>query len=301
MRIATIDVGTNTALLLIVEANGDQLTMLYKARRYVRLGEGVDATGQISNAALVRLREALVAYQASAAEWGAEIVYLGGTSASRDAANGDELIAYVKRETGLDYTIISGEEEAKLTYEGATRVLPGPAQPSAVIDVGGGSTEVIFGNAEGQITYQVSLNIGSVRLTERFFSQQPPVLLEREDVTAFIQKAIADIPSVDGHRVIGASGTARVLAYVATEAVEAASCLAIETVRTWSDHLLMLTRDEVFALAPEIMEGRADVFPVGVLVLRSVLDQLGATEVQVSAGGVKYGMAWAYLRRQGVI
>lgn len=301
MRIATIDVGTNTALLLIVEADGDQLTMLHKARRYVRLGEGVDATGLISKAALVRLRETLVAYQASAAEWEAAIVYLGGTSASRDAANGDELIAYVKCETGLDYTIISGEEEARLTYEGATRVLPGPAQPSVVIDVGGGSTEVIFGDATGQITYQVSLNIGSVRLTERFFSQQPPVPREREHATAFVQRAIANIPSVDGHRVIGASGTARVLAYVATEAAEPASRLALETVHNWSDRLLTMTQEQVFELAPEIMEGRSDVFPAGVLVLRSVLDQLGATEVQVSAGGVKYGMAWAYLRRQGVI
>lgn len=302
MHIATIDVGTNTALLLIAKVHEGQLISVHEAQRFVRLGEGVDATRRIQPAAMERLRKVLHAYQAIAAQWGAPIVALGGTSASRDALNRNELIAYVKRETGLTYKILSGEEEAVLTYEGATRLLPGPPQPSVVIDVGGGSTEVIMGTPEGQVTYQASFNIGAVRVAERFFAHQPPIPGAIAKATHFIQNTIADLPLAQGYRVIGAAGTALVLAMLETQQTTAAAlknertALPLSVVQQWCDRLLTFSRADVHALHPGIMEGRADVFPAGVRVLYSILEQLGASTLYISPGGVRHGMAWAYVR-----
>lgn len=302
MRIATIDVGTNTALLLIADVSKGRVISLHEAQHFVRLGEGVDATRTIQPAAMERLRRVLLAYKRIADTWEAPIVALGGTSASRDAQNRDAVIAYVKRETGLDYSVIPGEEEAMLTYTGATHMLPGDPQPSIVIDVGGGSTEVIFGDGAGIITYQASFDIGAVRVAERFFANQPPQPEAIAQATAFIKEAIVALPAGHAYRVVGAAGTALVLALLETQQTtvtalkSGTTTVSGEAAHAWCEKLLTLSYHDVYALHPSIMEGRADVFPAGVLVLRMILDHLGAAALHISAGGVRHGMAWDYLR-----
>ncbi|RMH60524.1 MAG: exopolyphosphatase [Bacteroidetes bacterium] len=309
MRIATIDVGTNTALLLIAEvAPGGRVTPLHEERRFVRLGEGVDATGRVSAPAMARLREALLDYRATAGRWGAERVLVGATSASRDARNRAELIDFVRRETGLDYEVLTGEEEAALSFAGATAALPDLHGPCAVIDIGGGSTELVLGPAGATVAealaYRCSLAVGAVRLAERHLDVQPPppesvVAAERtveEALAAAAPPLTADVPF------IGAAGTVLVLARlhagvsVRGDLSAEQALLPYAAVRTWRERLLRMTCAEVLALDPALMQGRADVFPAGVLILETVMRVAGVPICRVSPWGVRHGLALRWAR-----
>lgn len=311
-RIATIDVGTNTAQLLVADvAPPDVLEPRYEEQRVVRLGEGVDASRQVGAAALERLRDALLAYRTVAEAWGARHLLVGATSASRDARNRDVLVDFVRRETGLSYEILTGEEEATWMFAGAALAVEAAAGLGTVVDVGGGSTEIVCGHlragdAADAIVYRCSLDVGSVRLTERFFEgRQPPRPEAGAGAEALIdaEVAAAAVPEGAGGLLIGAAGTARTLALVeagvsAWEAIGAPT-LVIEaaTVGAWRQRLLQMTFEEVLALNPSVMQGRADVFPAGVLVLDAVMRGLGATACRVTPYGLRHGLALRFLRR----
>jgi len=191
-------------------------------KRIVRVGEGVDATRRVGEPAIRRLCEALLEYQRVAQAHGATRIIVGATSASRDADNQAELIADVRRETGLVYEILSGEAEAKWTFRGATSVFTGLEGTCAVLDIGGGSTEIVVGDSAGELTYHRSLNVGALRLTERFFSTLPPGRAEVERAEALIARLLdeADCPLADDSPLhgawplIGAGETTGVLALV---------------------------------------------------------------------------------------
>ena len=309
MTIATIDVGTNTALLLVANVHNDgALKVLHEAERFVRLGEGVDATGCITEAAMARLRTALLAYRTQAEDMGASTICIGATSASRDARNKAELIDFVRRETGLSYQILSGEEEAILTFRGAISAFTAGKGPRAVIDIGGGSTEIIVGDEE-DVSFRCSLDIGSVRLTERYFMAQPP----GPDAIARAEQAVreaieaADIPLSSSIPLIGAAGTLVALALVHTamgmqERTRTTVTLSASDIHAWRTRLLRHTRDEVLAIDPAVMEGRADVFPAGVLLLDVVMQHFHCPACRVSPRGLRHGLAihWAQAKRNDV-
>lgn len=307
MRLATIDVGTNTALLLVADLDADgRVVPVQTRRRFVRLGAGVDAERRIDGAALERLRTALLAYRAEAEALGAAHILVAGTSASRDARNQGELIAFVREETGLAYEVLSGEEEATLSFQGAVAAMPDVQGACIVFDVGGGSTELVRGAQAGRqatVTHRCSLDIGAVRLTERFFGTQPPTPPAVAAAKAYVATALQSCTWLQAAPVplIGSAGTAMVLALVhhAQDRFDPArAALTIAEVQAWRDRLLQMPYEAVLALNPALMDGRADVFPAGVLIVAALMQHLGAAALRVSAGGLRHGLAWRFAQAQ---
>jgi exopolyphosphatase/guanosine-5'-triphosphate,3'-diphosphate pyrophosphatase len=307
MTIATIDVGTNTALLLVAEIDAEGvLAPVYEARRFVRLGEGVDASRRISAAAMQRLRAALLDYCALARAYEADAIIVGATSASRDAQNKDEVIDFVRRETGLRYEVLSGLEEASWSFRGALSALDDFQGPCAVIDIGGGSTEIVVGDAAGGIAAGHSLDVGSVRLTERYFAGQPPAREAVERAEAFIVHALreAALPLHPAIPLISAAETPLLVALVDRgvsswdELGRADVVLAAAAVHRWRERLLTMTYDAVMALDPALLAGRADVFPAAVLLFDTVLRHFGLDACRVSPRSLRHGLALRYATRR---
>ncbi len=306
MIIAAIDVGTNTALLLVAEVSPDGMRPLYEEQRFVRLGEGVDATSRIKDSAMLRLKEALLAYKEKAQKWNAEEIIVGATSASRDALNRTELIDFVRRETGLDYEVLPGEDEALWSFLGATSVSGEPGEKCLVLDIGGGSTEIVIGQRAvagmKAIHFRKSLNIGTVRLTERLFSSQPPSKEEIETAVSVLERAFleAEIPVRDDLAFIGAAGTASSLALVHAGVASWAALhghpqvINYAEVHQWRQRLLAADFDEVLTLNPAVLAGRADVFPTGVLILDVFMRTFRLTRCTVSPRGLRHGLAIRY-------
>ncbi len=312
MRLATIDVGTNTALLLVADSGGADLAPVATAGRFVRLGEGVDAAGRIGAAATERLVDALTAFAAIARAHDAAMASVAATSAMRDAANRDAVCAAVREATGLDVEVIDGATEAVWSYAAARSAFPALTGRAAVLDIGGGSTEVVVGDAVGAaapaeaIAFRHSFDLGCIRLTERCFTSQPPAPGEADAAARLAADAFAaqapplgaDVP------LVGTAGTLTALALAhagpdATwDALDAdARTLDATTVRRWRRRLLQMTTAEVRALHPAAMTGRADVFPVGVLLTDVLMQQYGLPRVHVSARDLRYGLAFRALRR----
>lgn len=290
MPFAIVDVGTNTAKLLVAEHAEDGLRTVRETARVVRLGEGLDRSGHVTDAALVRLRAALQAFVAIADEEEAAIVSVCGTSASRDAANARTLRALVHEATGCAYEILSGEEEARWTYVGTCSAFDDLEGAAVVLDIGGGSTEFVLGLAGQRIIFWRSLQVGTVRLTERCFTTQPPAPQEVTAAEAMMDDLLNDVqvPLAPDTTFVGGSGTVRVLARLAGCPIPGA--LGAGTVRRWRDRLLAMSYDETFALDPTLMQGRADVFAAGVLVLDAVMTRFGLAACRVSPHGLRHGL-----------
>ncbi len=304
LKIAAIDVGTNTALLLVAEVAGGAMTPLCEAECFVRLGEGVDAAGYVTEAAMRRLRAALLAYRAVAEDFGATEIVVGATSASRDARNQADLIDFVRRETGLRYEILSGEDEATWSFLGGLSAFDDWQGPCAVIDVGGGSTEIAVGDRAAGVAFRRSLPLGSVRLTERCFSKLPPDPAESAHCEAIVRRTLsaADLPLDDALPLVGVDGTVVSLALLhagastwdelGTENV----VLSAADVHAWRRRLLAMPREEILALNPAVMAGRADVFPAGVLLLDLIMQHGGASACRVSPRSLRHGLALRWAR-----
>ena len=315
MRVAAIDVGTNTAKMVVAERRGDALRPVFEDRVFIRLGEGVDAGRHVSEAALVRLCDALVRLQDGARAHGATTILAGGTSATRDAANRDEIVARVHAATGLDFAVVSGLEEAALSYLGATSALPGLTGPCTVIDIGGGSTELVGGTRPraGEAAsaadaaapfgvafdYRASLDVGSVRLTERCFTSQPPRPGEEVAAAELVRAALgaSGVPRDPDRPLVGAAGTTGSLARLHVgfrkwKDVRGADLrITREEVTEWRRRLAALTFEETLALAPDVMHGRADIFHAGLVVLDEAMAHLGVPDVRISPRGLRHGVA----------
>ncbi|GAB5518061.1 MAG: exopolyphosphatase [Rhodothermales bacterium] len=304
MRIATIDVGTNTAQLLVADVSGGTMTPLHEDSQVVRLGEGVDADRKVNPAAMERLKAALLDYRLTAERFGIAPadIYIGATSASRDARNQAELIDFVRRETGLTYSIISGEEEAQWSFAGAVSALDDLPASCAVIDIGGGSTELIVGDpTTGELAYRHSYDMGTVRIAERFFRTQPPAASAIAEAEQFVLNLLAATPPpiTPEHPFVGAAGTARVLGALHAQQMGASTAdltLTATEVQTWRDRLLGLSFDEALSLHPTLLTGRADVFPAGLLILNTVMRHLGVPACRISPRGLKHGLAVRHLQ-----
>jgi exopolyphosphatase/guanosine-5'-triphosphate,3'-diphosphate pyrophosphatase len=296
MKIAAIDVGTNTVLLLLAEIGPDGVPFpILHEQRIPRLGKGVDADGRLTPDAMTRVITVLGEYCALLAPHRPEKVVLCGTSAVRDALNRAEFIARVDRETGLRMEILSGEEEAYWTYRGAVSGIR-EIQRATVVDIGGGSTEIATGS-RGSIDRAISLQMGTVRLTERFLRHDPPTHPELEAAITDVENALAfagDFPFA-GSTLIGVAGTATSLALLA-QGFAAFDLRAVSGFRMpyhVVDHLFRTLRSMPSGLIrtlSTVMEGRADVITAGALILREVMAHFGFDEIVVSERGVRYGL-----------
>lgn len=287
-RIATVDIGTNTALLLVADVGEREVESIYEEDRYVRLGQGVDAHRRLAPDAIERVMEALRVYKSRAEEYGAETVVIGATSASRDAQNLADLQARVRDELGLDYGLISGDEEALWSFRGACAAIS-DLDAACVLDIGGGSTEIIAGPTDGD-PERVSVDVGSVRLTERYFSALPPSDSETDAAERFVSEAFDGVTVGAGLPLFGASGTTRALGKLVHPDAPLAPIDAA-TVRDWRDRLLELTAEETLALDPIVLRGRADVYAAGLLILSAFLTRFGFESITPSAWGLRHGLA----------
>lgn len=308
MRLATIDIGTNTAQLLVAEADGTELHRLYAAEQFVRLGEGVDTHNRIGNAAQERLIDALRNYIRTANKYEVDQLSAVGTSALRDATNRDAVRAAVRDEVGTPVEILSGREEAKWSFAAACAAFDDLAGPCLVVDIGGGSTELIAGREPlpphlwypEAITDRASLDVGCVRLTDRCFPSLPPSPDAVEIAEQIIEEAlVSNEVDVGGTpTVIGTAGTASALALVHAgpkstwDALDGSGfSLTRAAVRRWRERLLRLSVDEIRTLHPDAMEGRADVFPVGVILLERILTHYNQDGLYVSPYELRHGLA----------
>ncbi len=269
--------------------------------RIVRLGEGVDATGRLSDEALARTFAALDEYAATIREHGATAVRLCATSAVRDAANGEVFVHGVEERLGVTPDILTGEQEAGLAFDGAVRNLTGPApDPVLVVDIGGGSTELVLGSGAGAVAAAHSMDIGSVRLHERHLHGDPPtddqVAACVADIDAHLDAAPVSI--ADARTVVGVAGSnltvaAGVLGLTSFDrsAIDQAR-LATTDVAAFVERLVAMTVDERRAL-PYMNPGRADVIDAGALILARVLARAHVATMVASESDILDGIAWS--------
>ncbi|NBC18007.1 MAG: exopolyphosphatase, partial [Bacteroidetes bacterium] len=305
MRLAAIDVGTNTALLLVADVRREgQLTVLHEAERVIRLGEDVDETGTICDAAMARLGQVLLTYRELIERHHTREVVVVGTSAARDAQNQQEVVDFVARETGYTFEVLSGAEEARWSFAGAVSAYADRDAACAVLDIGGGSTEVILGHPDQPPETAHSLDVGSVRLTERFLDEQPAApdaIARAEDA---ITQALDETPlTLDAATpLIGTGGTPICLALVEgftmDEIRSGTVRLPAARVQAWRERLFTMPYEEVFDLDPRIMEGRADVFPAAVLILDTLLQRFDLPACHVSPRGLRHGLVLRHAREQ---
>jgi exopolyphosphatase/guanosine-5'-triphosphate,3'-diphosphate pyrophosphatase len=307
MRLAAIDCGTNSIRLLIADVAADGgLTDVTREMEIVRLGEGVDRTGRLAPQAIERTRLALADYAARIAAQGATKVRMVATSASRDADNADEFRAMVQATLGALPEVVSGDEEARLSFTGAVQGLPFPG-PYLVVDIGGGSTEFVVGRcAAGRSTVDaaISVDVGCVRMTERHLHDDPPTAAQILAATADIEAAVdRALRAVDGRRaatVVGVAGSVTTVAGIALDLAEYDpqrlhhSVIPTEQVRRVTTDLLAMTRQQRLAI-PVMHPGRADVIAAGALILRIVLDRLATDAVVASEHDILDGIAYSLL------
>lgn len=279
---AAIDCGTNSVRLLVCRRESDgRLVEIDRRLHLTRLGQGVDATGAFHPDALARTLDAMADFGSELDELGVDRRRLVATSAARDATNSAEFFDGARTRLGVDAEIIAGTEEARLSYLGAVSALATLAQPVLVMDIGGGSTELVLG-AEGAVQQAVSLDMGSVRVRERFWSADPPTSPDIAAATDFIDQLLAD-SGIDFAAVatwVGVGGTVTSLSALIQglsvydrDAVHASTLEAGE-LAAFTTELLSLSAAEV-ADYPTMVPGRADVIAAGGLVCRQVGARMG--------------------------
>jgi exopolyphosphatase/guanosine-5'-triphosphate,3'-diphosphate pyrophosphatase len=305
MRIGAIDIGTNTVLLLVAEMRGAELVAVEERATITRLGEGVDKSRELMPEAIARTSAALDAYAEITKRLGVEKMAVVGTSAMRDARGGEKIRAQIKTKFGIDARVLSGDEEARMTFAGALSGLSArPGFPSvsisesedvAVFDIGGGSTEIVRGK-NGVIGYAHSFDIGSVRFTERYVKSDPPTPEEIETLKRAAADEFARAASIRASRVVGIAGTVTTLAAVALKMADYDGArvhghvMTREVIAKTVDRLASMpleNRQNVIGLEPK----RADVIVAGGIIALAAMDALVADEIMISDRGVRWGLA----------
>lgn len=321
-RVAAIDCGTNSLRLLVADIypSTGRLVDLHRRMEIVRLGQGVDATGKLAPEALARTFAMLAEYAKTISDSGASSVRMVATSATRDASNAAEFSAGVRQIVGVDPEVVSGAEEAYLSFSGATAELAAgatsvgrPEPPFLVVDIGGGSTEFVFGPAEDSSAADesglsaISVDIGCVRLTERHLRDDPPTQGQIDAATADIDAALATVADAvgvaDARTLVGLAGSVTTVTAVALGLTRYDpdrthhAKVSARRVHEVTANLLAQNHAER-AANPVIHPGRVDVIGAGALILDRVMHKFGFTEMVASEHDILDGIAWSMVPRR---
>jgi exopolyphosphatase/guanosine-5'-triphosphate,3'-diphosphate pyrophosphatase len=300
--LAALDVGSNTVLMLVAHVSGSTVRPLAEMLRITRLGRGVDRAGMLDPAAAALTLDTVCEFAEKARALGARRILAAGTAALRDARNGPEFIEQVRRRCGVELEIISGQTEAQLNFLAAVHGLGiDPAEPMLIVDIGGGSTELIRCEGGGPPAL-VSLQVGSVRLTERFIRHDPPASQEQARIYTTVRQQLEQLGWKDfrPRRVVGVAGTVTTVAAVAS---------GLHSQDHSAIHGYQLTRQQVADTArlffeltvaqrqqlPGMIAGRADVICTGAAILDCIAESFGAETVTVSNQGVRWGLVYREL------
>jgi len=307
MKLAAFDVGSNTVLMLVVEPLGSELKEIANFSRITRLGQGVDKSGKLDPEAAKRTLDAIVEFSGKAHESGVDRIVGVATAALRDASDGLAFIAQVKQLAGFDLEVITGEAEAQLSYLAVERGLQiDPKAKLLIVDIGGGSTELIRAEA-GRMVEVVSLQIGSVRLTERHVKHDPPSAPDTAELRLATDEKLQALHwNYAPETLVGIAGTVTTIAAVTMGLAQYDSKLVhghrlshaevIRTVLTFGAMPLAQRRK-----LAGLDEGRADVIFAGGAILERIMAHFHLNEVIVSDQGVRWGLAWRELMKDGVI
>ena len=300
VRVAAIDCGTNSIRLLIADIDGNNFREITRQMEVVRLGQGVDKTGAFHPDAIARTLAAVDLYAAEIAKRGVEKIRFCATSATRDATNRALFIDGVKERLGIEPEVIAGEVEAALSFQGATKDFDKAQGPFLVIDIGGGSTEFVFGT--DSVEAARSMNIGCVRMSERHFTGDQPdpgqIASAIEDIDEAIRQAAKSVPITEAKTVIMVAGTATTVA---------AAALDLPAYDRYAIHLSRISAERTHQISTELLRetreqraahgymhpGRVDVIGAGSLVLDRIMIATGATEFVASESDILDGMAWS--------
>ncbi|WP_040782569.1 Ppx/GppA phosphatase family protein [Nocardia pneumoniae] len=308
-RVAAVDCGTNSIRLLIADVLGDgHLADVHREMRIVRLGQGVDATGSLAPEAIERTRAALADYVALMREAGVSRVRMVATSATRDAANREDFFTMARAElgtvvAGAEAEVITGAEEARLSFAGAIGELSSAVGPFVVVDLGGGSTELVFGDNSG-VRAAFSADIGCVRITERCLAGNPPTAEQIAAARAFAAERLAEafthVPVEGAHTWVGVAGTMTTIAAIALDLPEYDSekvhltRLGLDQVHDVCGRLIAMDHDQRAALGP-MHPGRVDVIGGGAVITEVLAEELsrraGISELVVSEHDILDGIA----------
>jgi exopolyphosphatase / guanosine-5'-triphosphate,3'-diphosphate pyrophosphatase len=303
-RVAAVDCGTNTIKLLIADLDpviGTEQDLV-REMRMVRLGQGVDRSGRVTDAAMSRVFAAVEEYAALIDAHPVDALRFCATSAARDASNASVFADGVHDRLGVRPEVLSGDEEAQLSYDGATRSLVGGAhhQPFLVVDIGGGSTELILGDGHGHVRAAESLDIGSVRMTERHLHSDPATDREVLEAIADIDAALdaCHVPIGEAGTVVGVAGTVTTVAAGVLglreydrDAIHHATLRRVAVDELTRSLLAMSTEERV--TLPYMHPGRADVIGAGALILERVLRRTTVDSLLISEADILDGIAWS--------
>ena len=292
-RVAAVDLGTNSTRLLVADVDGGQLEEIARRLTITRLGEGVDGRRRLLPVPIARVRNCLTDYRRELEALGAERTLAIATSAVRDAENGEAFLGEIEWSYGFTTRLLAGEEEAAMMVRGVTAGRP-PLDDVLVVDIGGGSTELVLA-ADGEVATATSLDVGCVRLTERFLGSDPPSRPELAAAGAYVRSLL---PQLEAASAIGVAGTVTTLATLDLGDSEHDPAhthghrLQLAAVEEQLERLAAMTLDERLAVTG-IEPGRAPVIVAGIVVLREVMTKYGFAEIEVSERDILHGAALA--------
>lgn len=299
MKVAVIDMGTNTFHLIIVEVVQDNFKIVYREKTAVKIGERGINHGVITEDAIDRAIKTLVRFKEVIEEEGAQQVYATATSAIRNAKNGKDLVKLIKKETGIDTRIISGIQEAEYIYFGVNKALDMGSTPSLIMDIGGGSIEFVIGTRNG-ILWRQSFEIGGQRMVEKFQRHDPMLETDKVDLINYLESNLAEL--FEAHKkytpktLIGSSGTFDTLSdiYSLKENVERPKDateypLTIDSFHKIYAELISKNREERLAI-PGMIPLRVDMIVVACELVNYVIDKLDMTDIRVSGYALKEGV-----------
>jgi exopolyphosphatase/guanosine-5'-triphosphate,3'-diphosphate pyrophosphatase len=301
-RVAAIDCGTNSIRLLIADISNGIFKEVVRSMEVVRLGQGVDKNKSFHPDAIKRTLDAVEMFSEVIASKGVERIRFCATSATRDAINRSLFTDGVKGILGVEVEVIPGEEEAMLSFNGATKELMQSDAPYLVVDIGGGSTEFVFGS--NKVENAKSVNIGCVRMSERHFTSQPAdmdqVASAIIDIDSAIAQAASVVPILNAKTLVAVAGTATTVAAAALELKDYdrhlihLARISADKVHKVSDMFQSMNKDEIANLG-YMHPGRVDVITAGSLVLSRVMAATGASEFVASESDILDGMAWSLI------
>ena len=302
-RVAAIDCGTNSIRLLIADITGDNFKEVLRTMEIVRLGQGVDQNKAFHPDAIDRTLSAVRLFKDQIAGKGVEKIRFCATSATRDATNRNLFIDGVREILGIEVEVIPGEEEAELSFIGATKELRQSDAPFLVVDIGGGSTEFVFGNEK--VDFAKSVNIGCVRMSERHLNTQPPSMAQIAqaivDIDIAITQAAAVVPITTAKTLVAVAGTATTVAAAALELTDYdrhmihLSRISASNVHKVAASFQSMNKDQIASLG-FMHPGRVDVITAGSLVLSRIMAATGASEFVASESDILDGMAWSLIK-----